>query len=385
MKEKSSIFKNVIFLKTLVLSGVYLCFPIMVMGETIADPAQEPAVQVVAKAMPAVVNINTERVIRRRVEDPFEAMINRFYGRITPGREVQQRVQSLGTGFLIDSTGYIVTNSHVVQRAADLKIRVTLSDGRNFAARYIAGDEEADIALIQIESENEKFPFISLDHLSENHLGQTVLALGNPLGYESTVTRGILSAKERDIQIDGNTFKDLLQTDVAINPGNSGGPLLDLSGRLVGVNSIKMAFTPEGLPTQGIGFAIPAQRVRTIVEKLKSAPAPRAIAVSPLLGKFGIQGQAMTMELASALGYPFAGGVVITNVEPNSPAARANLQRGMVIYRVAGQDVGSIEEINTLLQEVSSDSSIEFLIGKEIIQQGNSLRTVVETVTLQPQ
>lgn len=385
MKEKSSIFKNVIFLKTLVLSGVYLCFPIMVMGETIADPAQEPAVQVVAKAMPAVVNINTERVIRRRVEDPFEAMINRFYGRMTPGREVQQRVQSLGTGFLIDSTGYIVTNSHVVQRAADLKIRVTLSDGRNFAARYIAGDEEADIALIQIESENEKFPFISLDHLSENHLGQTVLALGNPLGYESTVTRGILSAKERDIQIDGNTFKDLLQTDVAINPGNSGGPLLDLSGRLVGVNSIKMAFTPEGLPTQGIGFAIPAQRVRTIVEKLKSAPAPRAIAVSPLLGKFGIQGQAMTMELASALGYPFAGGVVITNVEPNSPAARANLQRGMVIYRVAGQDVGSIEEINTLLQEVSSDSSIEFLIGKEIIQQGNSLRTVVETVTLQPQ
>src|SRR5207237_823633 len=157
-------------------------------------------------------------------------------------------VQSLGSGFLIDPAGYIITNEHVVQRAAEMKIHVTTSDGKTYDARYIAGDSERDLALIKIENKGQ-FSFISLNDLSPNLLGETVLVLGNPLGYGISVSRGILSANKRTIVMENLEFKDLVQTDAAINPGNSGGPVIDLSGKLVGISSVKMAYTPQGVPT----------------------------------------------------------------------------------------------------------------------------------------
>src|SRR5271156_1771045 len=218
------------------------------------EPAAEPSVVAVNKTWPAVVNINTERIIRRTVQDPVDALFNQFYGaQVRPGREVSQKLMSLGSGFIIDPSGYIVTNQHVVERAADLKIQVTMTDGKTYDAKYIAGDEKADLALIKIEGKS-PFPFISLDDLSPNLLGQTVLALGNPLGYGASVSRGILSALHRDMVVEDNEYKDLIQTDAAINPGNSGGPLIDISGKLVGISSVKMAFSPQGVPVQGIGF-----------------------------------------------------------------------------------------------------------------------------------
>src|SRR6476659_1507248 len=179
-----------------------------------ADPASEPAVLAVAKVLPAVVNINTERVVRRTVRDPIDDFYTQFFGynRFRP-REVRQTLQSLGSGFIIDPAGYIITNQHVVERAADLKIHVTAHDGKTYRAHYIAGDGKTDLAFIKID----------------------------------------------------------VQTDAAINPGNSGGPVVDLSGRLVGIASAKMAFTPQGVPTQGMGFAIPAEVVRDSVTRFTQA------------------------------------------------------------------------------------------------------------------
>src|SRR6266478_535015 len=234
-----------------------------------ADPASEPAVLAVAKVLPAVVNINTERVVRRTVRDPFEDVYAQFFGynRVRP-RQIRQTLQSLGSGFIIDPAGYIVTNQHVVERAADLKIHVTTNDGKTYNAHYIAGDDKTDLAFIKIDAQT-AFPFINLDNISPNLLGQTVIVVGNAVGYGSSISRGVLSAVKRNITVDETEYKDLVQTDAAINPGNSGGPVIDISGRLVGIASAKMAFTPQGVPTQGLGFAIPAQVVRESVNRFK--------------------------------------------------------------------------------------------------------------------
>src|SRR2546425_6044379 len=233
------------------------------------DPAAEPAVLAIAKVLPAVVNINTERVVRRTVRDPIEDFYAQFFGyyRGRP-REIRQTLQSLGSGFIVEPAGYIVTNQHVVERAADLKIQVTTNDGKTYNAHYITGDDKTDLAFIKIDAKA-AFPFISLDNISPNLLGETVIVVGNAVGYGSSISRGVLSAVKRNITIENTEYKDLVQTDAAINPGNSGGPVIELSGRLVGISSAKMAFTPQGVPTQGLGFAIPAEVVRDSVNRFK--------------------------------------------------------------------------------------------------------------------
>src|SRR5437763_8447167 len=227
---------NLLIASALFLAGVACCF-------AQADPASEPAVLAVAKVLPAVVNINTERVVRRTVRDPFDDFYAQFFGsnRFRP-REVRQTLQSLGSGFMIDPAGHIVTNQHVVERAADLKIHVTTNDGKTYRAHYITGDDKTDLAFIKIDAQTD-FPFINLDNISPNMLGETVVVVGNAVGYGRSISRGVLSAVKRNISVDETDYKDLVQTDAAINPGNSGGPVIDLSGRLVGIASAKMAIT----------------------------------------------------------------------------------------------------------------------------------------------
>src|SRR5688572_518175 len=208
-----------LFMRLLIASTLALLFHTVALAQF--DPAQEPSVIAVSKTMPAVVNINTEGVIRRQVRDAFDDLYTHFYGRVRPPRVIKQTVQSLGSGFIVDPAGYIVTNEHVVTRAADLKISVTTTDGKTYEARYITGEPESDLAFLKIDGEK-PFPFIDLNDLSPNLLGQTVLVLGNPVGYGSSVARGILSAKNRTVEINNSEFKGLLQTDAAINPGNSG-------------------------------------------------------------------------------------------------------------------------------------------------------------------
>ena len=354
-----------------------------------ADPAAEPAVLAVARVLPAVVNINTERVIRRAVRDPIDDFYAQFFGtyRSRP-REIRQTLQSLGSGFLVDPAGYIVTNQHVVERAADLKIKVTTNDGKTYAAHYITGDEKKDLAFIKIDSK-ETFPFINLENISPNLLGETVIVVGNAVGYGSSISRGVLSATKRDISIDNIEYKDLVQTDAAINPGNSGGPVIDISGRLVGISSAKMAFTPQGVPTQGMGFAIPADVVRENVTKFKAfaekhpgqklQPAPEETATSTNAERFfGMQLQDLSDDLTQALGYQPGRGVLISSVEPNSPADEVGIERGLVIYKIGQRDVHSVKEIETLLSRVSSGTNVDFAVG--VIRANGAQR--VETVTL---
>jgi serine protease Do len=354
-----------------------------------SDPAAEPAVLAVAKVLPAVVNINTERVVRRTVRDPFEDFYAQFFGyyRSRP-REIRQTLQSLGSGFIVDGAGHIVTNQHVVERAADLKIQVTTNDGKTYNAHYITGDENKDLAFVKVDAKG-PFPFINLDNISPNLLGETVIVVGNAVGYGSSISRGVLSATKRNITVDNVDYKDLVQTDAAINPGNSGGPLIDISGRLVGISSAKMAFTPQGVPTQGIGFAIPADVVRESVARFKktaekqppSESQPPAEQTSTLNTErlFGMQLQDLTDELTDALGYARGRGVLITAVEPDSPADEAGIERGLVIYRLGNYDVNSVKQIESLLSRVSSGTSVDFAIGV-VRTDGSGQR--IETVTL---
>ena len=351
------------------------------------DPATEPAVIAVGKAMPAVVNINTERVVKRTVRDPYDDFFNNFFGGPTrPARQIRHKVQSLGSGFIVDPAGYIVTNEHVVERAADLKISVTTPDGKTYDAKYITGTSESDLALIKIESK-EPLPFIDLNDLSPNLLAETVLVLGNPMGYGSSVARGVLSAKNRTISINDVEYKDLIQTDAAINPGNSGGPVIDLAGRLVGVSSVKLAFTPQGVPTQGLGFAIPGEVVRARVAEFRKVAAGQKVAKrtdtsnSRARRLFGLQLQDLTPELSDSLGYDAGSGVLIAEVDARSPAESAGLKRGLVIYQLGRYEVAASKQIEDLLEPVSTGSVVDFTVGIVRQLRGQTVRQL-QTVSV---
>ena len=353
------------------------------------DPATEPAVRAVAQVMPAVVNIATERVIRRPVRDPFEEFYDRFFGESggppTGGRVLQQRVRSLGSGFVVDGDGLIVTNEHVVERAGDMKIQVTFADGTSYPARYLAGDAKTDLALIKIEpargAKVGTFPHIDLGVLSPNLLGQTLLVLGNPVGYNSSVSRGILSAQNREITVDGVTFKGLLQTDAAINPGNSGGPLIDLAGRLVGISSVKMAFTPQGTPAQGLGFAIPGKIVATKIAELRRAAASgsRSTATadagsassspSSPPSSSADRNRDFTPNARRLFGLTLKSrddgesGLLIVAVEPDSPAARAGIRSGMLVLKVGTYTARDHARIDALLRDVPGGTAVDWTLG----------------------
>ncbi|MEP6603305.1 MAG: trypsin-like peptidase domain-containing protein [Spartobacteria bacterium] len=353
-----------------------------------ADPASEPSVLAVAKVLPAVVNINTERVVRRQVRDPFDDFYSQFFGnyRSRP-REIRQTLQSLGSGFIVDAAGFIVTNQHVVERAADLKIQVVTNDEKTYNAHYITGDDKKDLAFIKVDGKTD-FPFIDLNNISTNLLGQTVIVVGNAVGYGSSISRGVLSATRRDITIDNIEYKNLIQTDAAINPGNSGGPVIDLSGRLVGVASAKMAFTPQGVPTQGLGFAIPADMVRDTVNGFRKIASKKpqdrqveqpARSTSNAERLFGLQLQDLTQELTDALGYMPGRGVLVAGTEPDGPAEQAGIERGLVIYRAGKYDLTSVKQLEALLVQVTSGTSVPFAVG--VMRSGGGGQRI-ETVAL---
>jgi len=195
-----------------------------------------------------------------------------------------------------------------------------------------------------------------------------------------------LSATKRDISIDNVDYKNLVQTDAAINPGNSGGPVIDISGRLVGISSAKMAFTPQGVPTQGLGFAIPADVVRDNVKTFKEFAekhpggkiSPTAEETANAEKMFGMQLQDLNEELTNALGYQPGRGVLISGVEPNSPADQAGIERGLVIYRIGKRDVNSVKDVENLLGRARTGTSVDFTVG--VVRASGGQR--VETVTL---
>ncbi len=302
-------------------------------------PPSRPALQysyapIVRRAAPAVVNV----YVRSRVQtidspfanDPIFRMFGQGFG--IPRERVQS---SLGSGVIISPDGVIVTNTHVVKGGTDTQIRVALADKREFDARVVVQDDKTDLAVLKIDSHEGAFPFIEFSNSDEIEVGDVVLAIGNPFGVGQTVTSGIISALTRTEMAQSDT-QVFLQTDAAINPGNSGGALVDMQGKLVGINT--MIFSQTG-GSVGIGFAIPSNLVRLVAD---NAMAGRKIE-RPWLGA---QIETVTRDLAGNLGIERISGAVVTSLSKSGPAARAGLQLGDVIVRVDGFEVGDAHSVH---------------------------------------
>ncbi len=282
---------------------------------------------IVKRVVPAVVTVSAAKTVANRnplMEDPF---FRRFFGPQFGGPR-EQTQQSLGSGVIVDPSGLVVTNNHVIDGADQVKI--SLADKREFAVDVVLKDPRADLAVLRVKDDSkERFPVIDFGNSDELQVGDVVLAVGNPFGVGQTVTHGIVSAVART-QVGISDYQFFIQTDAAINPGNSGGALVDMAGRLVGINTA--IFSRSG-GSQGVGFAIPATMVQVVVASARSGG---SAVKRPWLGA---KLQALTPELSQEFNLQRPAGVVITSVTEKGPAARAGLKPGDVIVAVGGQPV----------------------------------------------
>ena len=285
---------------------------------------------VVKKARPAVVNVYASRVEQRPRNPLFDdPVFRRFFG---DGGETSRTAQSLGSGVIVDASGLVVTNYHVIEGMTEVK--VALSDRREFEAEIVLRDPRTDLAVLKIKSD-ETFPVLDLGDSDAIEVGDFVIAIGNPFGVGQTVTQGIVSALART-QIGINDYGFFIQTDAAINPGNSGGALVDLSGRLVGINS---AIYSRSGGSMGIGFAIPVNMVKSVVAAARHGG---QTVKRPWLGATL---QNVSKDIAESIGLDRPIGALVASVAPNSPAARAGVRRGDVIVEIDGKvvdDSGSV-------------------------------------------
>jgi Do/DeqQ family serine protease len=281
---------------------------------------------IVQRVQPAVVNVYAAKTVQNRnplLDDPI---FRRFFG--VPGNKQPEQMQrSLGSGVMVDASGLVVTNNHVIEGADQVKI--SLADKREFEAEIVLKDGRTDLAVLRIKDAKEKFPTLDFANSDELLVGDIVLAIGNPFGVGQTVTHGIISALART-QVGITDYQFFIQTDAAINPGNSGGALVDMTGKLAGINTA--IFSRSG-GSQGIGFAIPANMVRVVVASAKGGG--KAVK-RPWLGA---RLQAVTPEIAETLNLKAPTGALVANVSPNSPASRAGLKLSDLIVAVEGQTI----------------------------------------------
>ena len=320
-------------------------------------------VETVAKAGPAVVNIRTEQIVRRRTSPFFgfgDSFFDDFFNQFTPTRSY--KTQALGSGVIIDNRGFLVTNAHVVEKAS--KIYVALPGERKEREASLVGiDPSTDLAVIKVTTEK---PLPSLDFAAEDDLllGETVIAIGNPLGLENSVTTGVVSAPKRRLPDGEGGISLFIQTDALINPGNSGGPLLDINGKLVGIN------TAIAQQAQGIGFAIPVNIVRRVVHDLISHGRVRPVYTGILPGDIS---QTMVRSRGS-------GGVLVTEIDPASPAERGGVQVADVILELDGIPVDSASEYLSLLRTYPPGAKVKLVL----LRGEGEIEAVVELAELPP-
>ena len=339
-------------------------------GLAVATPAwsREPTesfADLVDKLMPTVVNITTTQNVPQqgpRLRDmpqlppgsPFEELFKEFFDK-RGGEEQKRRGTSLGSGFVIDGEGYIITNNHVIQGAED--ITVVFRDDTQLKAKLIGSDSRIDVALLKVEPPNKKpLPAVKWGDSDKSRVGDWVIAIGNPFGMGHSVTAGIISARGRSLN---DSLDDYLQTDAAINKGNSGGPLFNTDGEVIGVNTA--IYSPSGT-NAGLAFSIPSNLVKQVADQLREFGRVKR-------GWIGVSYQSVTDDIADSFGLDRARGVLVANVAADGPAAKAGLKRNDIIISFAGQDVLDLRRFPRLVANARVGSTIDLVVwrqGKEV-------------------
>ena len=331
----------------------------------LAAPPERPVFVELTKALnPAVVNISTKQEVKRprmrapfgEEGDPFEDFFERFFGRRAPRRQRP----SLGSGFIINATGYIVTNNHVVEGATEIK--VTLATKETFDATLIGRDPKIDLALIKVKSDK-PLPTVPFGDSEALEVGDWVMAIGNPFGLGHTVTTGIVSAKGRTIG--AGPYDDFIQTDASINPGNSGGPLFNMRGEVIGINT---AIVAGG---QGIGFAIPSNMAKEVLLQLHDRG-------KVTRGWLGVAIQKLSPDLVQAFKLENDHGALVADVIPDGPAAKAGIERGDIIVRFQGHKIQESSELPRMVATVAPGTQVDV----DIVRGGKKLTIPVKLETL---
>ena len=315
-----------------------------------------------AKLLPSVVNISTTQTARadrgNRPEiprfapgSPFERFFREFFDRQQQSPMPRQRVTSLGSGFVVDPSGIIVTNNHVIAEAD--KIAVILSDKTRLEAKVIGRDAKTDIALLRIDPGKKELKALELGNSDGTRVGDWVIAIGNPFGLGGTVTAGIVSARQRDIN--AGPYDDFIQTDASINRGNSGGPMFNLAGEVIGINTA--IFSPTG-GSVGIGFAIPSNLAKPIIDQLRKFGRARR-------GYLGVRIQTVTDEIAQGLDLPSASGALVTSLSEGGPAAKAKIEVGDVILTFDGKPISEMRSLPRIVAETAVGREVDVVVWRK--------------------
>ena len=332
-----------------------------------ARPAPDSFADLAGKLLPTVVNISTSQTLKAPPQSampqlppgsPLEDLFKNFLG---PKPNTPRHVTSLGSGFIIDSSGYIVTNNHVIEDSD--QITVSLQDGTQLPARVIGRDTKTDLALLKV-APKKPLPATHFGDSEEARIGDWVIAIGDPFGIGSTVTAGIISARNRNIN--AGPYDDFIQTDAPINRGNSGGPLFDMDGNVIGINS--QIYTPSG-GSVGIGFAIPANLAREVTNQLRQFGMARR-------GWIGVRIQPVTPEIAEGLGLPTSQGALVNDVTQGGPAAKAGLVNGDLVTGFDGKPVPD----DRALPRIVADTPIGKTVNIDVLRKGRkqTLRITVQ-------
>lgn len=313
---------------------------------------------IVDKKGPAVVKIETTvtTTVQRNpfFSDPF---FRDFFGDQF-GRPMSRVQKGLGSGFIISTDGYILTNEHVIEGAQDIQVTL-VGRSKPVPARVVGSDRELDLAVLKIDAGTD-LPTLKLGNSDQIAVGNWVIAIGNPYGLDHTVTVGVISAKGRPITVEDRSYRNLLQTDASINPGNSGGPLINLQGEVIGIN------TAVDASAQGIGFAIPSNTVKGVLEELMGKG-------KITRGWLGIEMQEVTPGIAGYLGYNGTGGVVVRDVVSGSPAARAGLRQGDIITAMNGSSIGGTDDMLDRVEKTKPGTRVELTVWRD----GNTIKVSV--------
>jgi len=314
-----------------------------------AAPGVASYAEAARKAMPAVVNIYTTKAVRARNPLLDDSFIRQYFPELAQ-RIPQRQVTSLGSGVIVAPEGYVLTNHHVVEGADDIEL--VLADGRQLHARVRGVDPESDLAVLKADGDN--LPTITFGTMEDLHVGDVVLAIGNPFGFGNTVTMGIVSALGRN-HLGVNRFEDFIQTDAPINPGNSGGALVDTAGNLIGINST--IFSQSG-GSMGIGFAIPVSLARDVLSQIiREGEVTR--------GWLGVEPQPITREAAQGLALARTDGVLVRALQPNGPADRAGIQVRDVVVEIGGKPTPDVPKLLARIAELTPGSNARIKVLRD--------------------